>query len=158
MLPLQLFISQISGPEIMFAFAIVLAIGLYKKHDTKDFYTILFTSTTAMFVTYSLKYLLKVERPVDMLTEVHDYRFPSGHATMAAIVMSLSIHYANLYIKSRLLRYTLYSLAVMWYLLVSYSRLYLHVHYPIDVIAGGAIGIASTILIVKIFKHLHYYK
>lgn len=158
MLSFQLFISQLAGPEIMFAFAIILAVGLYKEHDTKDFYTILFTSTTAMFVTYSLKYLLKIERPANMLTEVHDYRFPSGHATMAAIVMSLGIHYAHLHIKNKTLRYTVYLLAVTWYLLISYSRLYLHVHYPVDVIVGGAIGVASTILVIKIFKHLRYYK
>lgn len=158
MLNFQILISQISGPLIMFVFTIVLAILLYKKHDTKDFYTILFTSTTAMFITYSLKYLLKIPRPVDMLTTANDYRFPSGHATMAAVIMSLGIYYTNLKIKNKHLRYFLYICAVSWYILVSYSRLYLHVHYPIDVIVGGCVGIVATTLVLKIFKHLHYYK
>jgi undecaprenyl-diphosphatase len=158
MLNFQIFISQISGPEIMFTLVIILAIALYKKHDNKDFYTMLFTSTTAMFVTYSLKYLLKVPRPEDMIIAANDYRFPSGHATMAAVIMSLGIYYTNLHIKHKPMKYTLFLCAIMWYVLVSYSRLYLQVHYPIDIIVGGSIGIASTIITLKIFKHLHYYK
>lgn len=142
----------------MFALAILIAIALYKKHDTRDFYTILFTSTTAMFVTYTIKYTLSIKRPADALVTLYDPRFPSGHATMSALVMSLGIYYAHLHLRNKYLRYTVYSLAVIWYLLVSYSRLYLHVHYPIDVIVGGAIGVASTIVVVKIFKHFRYYK
>ena len=158
MLSFQIFISQISGPLVMTIFTIVLAIALYKKNDTKDFYTIIFTSTTAMFVTYSLKYTLKVPRPDNMLAFATDYRFPSGHATMAAVLMSLGIYYTHLHIKHKSLRYGLYSCALAWYLLVSYSRLYLQVHYPIDVIVGGAVGVITTLIVLKIFKHLHYYK
>ncbi len=158
MLNFQILISQISGPEIMFALAIVLAIFLYKENNTKDFYTILFTSTTAMCSTYTLKYLLKMPRPTDILVTANDYRFPSGHATMAAIVMSLGIYYTHIHIKDKHVRYFLYTSAVAWYVLVSYSRLYLHAHYFIDIFVGGIIGTLSTIVILKIFKHLHYYK
>lgn len=142
----------------MTIFTLLLAIALYKKNDTKDFYTIIFTSTTAMFITYSLKYVLKVPRPGGMLTSAADYRFPSGHATMAAVLMSLGIYYAHLHIKNKSLRYLLYVCAIAWYLLVSYSRLYLQVHYPVDVIVGGIVGIITTLIVLKIFKHLHYYK
>lgn len=158
MLSFSIFISQISGPIIMMAIAFIIAILLYKKNDTKDFYTILFTSTTAMFVTYTLKYSLQIPRPENMLVHAHDYRFPSGHATMASVVMSLIIHYTHLHIKNKYLRNILYSMAVLWFILVSYSRLYLQVHYLIDVTVGGLIGILSTFFIIKIFKHLHYYK
>ncbi len=158
MLNFQIFISQISGTEVTFSLAILLSIFLYKKDDPKDFYKILFTSTLAMFFTYSLKYLLKIPRPEDMLVIAHDYRFPSGHATMAAVVMSLAMHYTHIHIKNKAIKYSLYASALIWYILVSYSRLYLHVHYPIYVIVGGAIGVFSTVLVLKIFKHLHYYK
>lgn len=158
MLNFQIFVSQISGPGIMFASVLVLAVALYIEKYTKDFYTIFFTSTTAMFITYTLKYTLKIPRPDTMLVAATDYRFPSGHATMAAVVMSLGIHYAHIHVKSKYLRYLLYTFAIAWYLLISYSRLYLGVHYPIDVIAGGIIGSLSAYITLKIFKHLHYYK
>lgn len=110
-----------------------------------------------MFLTYTLKYLLKVPRPEHMLVIEHDPRFPSGHATMAGVVMALIIYYAYNHCENRFVRYLLYFCALSWFILVSYSRLYLHVHYPIDIIAGGIIGIVSTIVIIRIFKHLHYY-
>lgn len=110
-----------------------------------------------MFVTFTLKYLLKVPRPVDMLVVETDPRFPSGHATMASVVMALVIYYSHKHIKNRYVRYFLYACAVSWFAVVSYSRLYLGVHYPIDIIVGGLIGIISSVAVLKIFKHLHYY-
>lgn len=158
MFTFQVLISKIAGPEVMLVFAIVFAIFLYKKNDTKDFYILLFTSTTAMFFTYTIKHWLKIPRPAGMLILEDGYRFPSGHATMAAVVMSLGIYYTHRYIHDKYTRYFLYLSAATWYVLVSYSRIYLKVHLPIDVLAGGIIGAVSTIVVVKIFKHLHYYK
>ena len=142
----------------MFLALVLVAIILYTVHDVKEFYKVFFTSTLAMCITYTIKYLLKIPRPEDMLVFESDYRFPSGHATMAAVVMALGIHYTHAHVKHKPLRYTLYVVAVFWYILVSYSRLYLRVHYPVDILVGGAIGIFSTTLILLIFKHLRYYK
>lgn len=158
MLNFQIFISQISGPEIMFLFSILIALILYIKNYKKVFYEVIFIAVTAMFITMILKYLLKIPRPEAMLILEDGYRFPSGHATMAGVIMSLLIYYSHEHIKDKYIRYAVYVCAVAWYLLVSYSRLYLNVHYPIDVIAGGIIGILSTILVLKVFKHFHYYK
>ncbi len=158
MFTFQIFISQISGPIPMCIALCSVAIALYIFHDSKEFYKVFFTTVLAMCITYTLKYLLQVPRPLNMLVTEHDYRFPSGHATMAAVVMSLSIHYVHLHIKNKILKRTLHTLATGWFVLVSYSRIYLHAHYSIDIMAGGLIGIFSTILILKIFKHLHYYK
>ncbi len=153
MLTFQIFISTISGTVPMFALTIVLALFVYKKNNPKDFYTILFSSTLAMCITYTIKYLLKIPRPEDTLVFAGDYRFPSGHATMAAVVMSLALYYTHLHIKNKLLRYLLYLCAVTWLLLVSYSRLYLNVHYTVDVFVGGCIGILSTVLVLTMLKY-----
>ncbi len=61
-----------------------------------------------------------------------DYSFPSGHAaaTFAAAVALSRAWPAG---------------TVAWYLLaalISYSRLYLGVHYPSDVVAGALVGLA----------------
>jgi undecaprenyl-diphosphatase len=157
MLAFQILVSQISGTAIMFSIIAVICVLFYVKNYKKDSLKIIFASTSAMFVTFALKYLLKVPRPVHMLVVETDPRFPSGHATMASVVMALIIYYSCKHIKNRYLRYFLYVCAISWFLLVSYSRLYLGVHYPIDIIAGGLIGILSTIIVMKIFKHLHYY-
>ena len=63
------------------------------------------------------------------------YSFPSGHATVSfacATVLALAVPR---------LRYPLYALAA----LISWSRVYVGVHYPLDVVAGAAIGVALAI-------------
>lgn len=142
----------------MFFLLLAAAVLLYKVHDGKESYVLFFTSTLAMCISYTLKYLLKIPRPDMMLVPEGDFRFPSGHATMASVVMALGIHYAHAHIKNKSLRYILYTVAFSWYLLVSYSRLYLNVHHPIDVLVGGAIGVFSTVLVLALFKHLRYYR
>lgn len=157
MLGFQILISQISGTAVMFIMIAVFSVALCFLKHIKDMFKIIFSSVFAMFVTFTLKYLLKVPRPAHMLVIETDPRFPSGHATMAAVVMTLVIYYSHKHIKNKYLRYFLYIVAVAWFAIVSYSRLYLGVHYPIDILVGGIIGIASTIIVMKIFKHLHYY-
>ena len=63
------------------------------------------------------------------------YSFPSGHATVSfacATVLALAVPR---------LRWPLYTLAV----LISFSRVYVGVHYPLDVLAGAVLGVAIAI-------------
>jgi undecaprenyl-diphosphatase len=117
----------------------------------------MFSGMSAMFITYTLKYLTNIPRPDTMLIIEADSRFPSGHATVAAVVMSLIIYYSHNHCKNKHVQYFLYIIAVSWFILVSYSRLYLQAHYPIDIMIGGIIGALSTIVVMKTFKHFHYY-
>lgn len=158
MLEFQIFVSQIAGVKTMFFVFALLLVVLYVFKYKKDFYKIIFISTSAMFVTYTLKYILKVPRLETMMLFEDSYRFPSGHATMAAVVMSLVMYYSYKKVSSIFLRYFLYILAVSWFLLVSYSRIYLHAHLLIDVVVGGLIGVLATVVVMKVFKHFHYYR
>lgn len=158
MLDFQIFISQIAGVKVMFVAVLILLGLLYFFKNMKDFYKIIFISTSAMFVTYTLKYLLQVPRLETILIPASDFRFPSGHATMAAIAMSLIIYYAYKKVRNVFLRYFLYVLGVSWFVLVSYSRIYLHAHILIDIVVGGLIGVFATIVVMRVFRHLHYYQ
>lgn len=87
-----------------------------------------------------LKPLVARIRPCDVNTAVRlliawpdDFSFPSGHTGASfAAVAALYASRSKLWIPSLILA-----------VLIAFSRLYLYVHYPSDVLAGIAIGIMA---------------
>jgi undecaprenyl-diphosphatase len=43
---------------------------------------------------------------------------------------------------------------ILWATLVALSRIFVGVHYPLDVICGGAIGVLIAIIIIKIKERI----
>jgi len=73
-----------------------------------------------------------------------DASFPSGHTANA---------FAGSYVLSRIApaaRIAWWAMAVM----IAYSRVYLGVHYPLDVIGGAALGWICGILVERLAPHL----
>jgi undecaprenyl-diphosphatase len=92
-------------------------------------------------VTSALKLTIGRPRPdVPRLVALpHDSSFPSGHAASSfacATVLAAAVPRA---------RVALYVLAA----LVGWSRLYVGVHYPSDVIAGALLGVALGLLVLR---------
>ncbi|MBS1610722.1 MAG: phosphatase PAP2 family protein [Bacteroidetes bacterium] len=98
--------------------------------------------------TYALKNTVKRPRPytVDSLIikigPGGGYSFPSGHTSEAfALATSLSMSYPKWYVIGP---------AYLWASTVAYSRMYLGVHYPTDILAGAIVGSGSAYLSHKL--------
>lgn len=111
----------------------------------------------SLFCNVIFKNMFAVPRPFEFRADIEllipkptDYSFPSGHtgasfAAVAALYLSKSKYWI---------------LALVMAVLISFSRLYLYVHYPTDVLGGIVIGLFSGWLAyrISIFVIQHYNK
>lgn len=85
-------------------------------------------------------------RPYDVNTAVSlliakplDFSFPSGH-TAASFTSFSALLFATRDMKNKKYRIWLCAMTAVLALLIAFSRLYLYVHYPTDVLAGALLG------------------
>lgn len=107
-----------------------------------------------------LKLLYARTRPdvVEHLVGIDSASFPSGHAMNSAVTyLTLAVLLSRAE-KSTTVRRYLISMAIVLTLLVGFSRLYLGVHWPTDVLAGWMIGAswaAACSLLAKRLQSRH---
>ena len=89
-------------------------------------------------------------RPHEKLLVVDGRSFPSGHAAGSvafyfAMVAILTLHYPRL-------RWPLVSAALAWVSLVWLSTLVVRAHWPSDLVAGGAVGLAWLTVCLAVWR------
>ncbi len=143
---LMTFITDSDDP-VSFGLPIGLAVnGLLTKEKSNYLNSLemLSTSLISSVLTTSLKFAFDTPRPfVTYPNDITQYAhagsksFPSGHTSFCfATATSFSLLYPKWYVIAPM--YT-------WASLVGYSRMYLGVHYPSDVLVGAIIGSASAV-------------
>lgn len=102
-----------------------------------------------VIVTTILKETIERPRPFTTLADLHplvahptSFSFPSGHSS-AAFAGAVIVGY---YIKKWII--PAYGVAV----LIAFSRLYVGVHYPSDIIVGSIIGILGSVVTIQLVK------
>ncbi|WNB17481.1 phosphatase PAP2 family protein [Marivirga arenosa] len=73
------------------------------------------------------------------------FGFASSHASNTiALATFLWLIYRNVYAK----------MMIVWAIVVSYSRIYVGVHYPGDIIMGAILGILAAIITYNLYKRI----
>ena len=104
------------------------------------------STVLAAVINAVLKHIYKIPRPIDMRIAETGYSFPSGHAAVAFAFFTAIAVVIHIY-KKRKVGYWLLLIPI----LVSISRVYLHVHRYIDVFVGASIGVLSVVCVIKIY-------
>jgi membrane-associated phospholipid phosphatase len=87
-----------------------------------------------------------IKDPTVQVIMAYDYSFPSGHAQVAMVFWGFIA-----YLKKKNL-YT--AAAVFMILIIGFSRVYLGVHYPMDVLGGWGIGFITLLLFIVFEKKI----
>lgn len=95
-----------------------------------------------------LKEAFARERPtiVPHLMGASDESFPSGHTMVSAVLYPTMAEMLGRLVRPRRLRLYLMGVAITAALLVAFSRVYLGVHYPSDVLGGLSAGFAWALV------------
>ena len=136
------------GNSGMIWISCVVIMLLFKKSRHTGTLTIFAMLINLLVSNLLLKNLVARTRPYDavlglesIIGRISEYSFPSGHAShsFAAAVVIFMLMPKKIGIPSLILA-----------TLISFSRIYIGVHYPTDIIAGALIGSIIAIIIVTI--------
>ncbi len=129
-----------------------LVLMLFPKYRKNGLYVLLALLAGFIICNLILKPILARPRPcwirpdVPLLIAIpHDFSFPSGH-TVSSFAAAESLRYAN-----KKFGYIAYVLAF----LIAFSRLYLYVHFPSDVIVGALIGFLCGFYVPRSLTKIH---
>ena len=138
----------LSGPATLFALGIAKPELILRKKSLYGIETI----AGSQFITFSLKYAINRPRPAKRdstftaVVNAKNASFPSGHTAEAfAMATAMSVAVPKWYVIVP---------AYSWAALVAYSRMYLGVHYPTDILGGAIVGAGSGYLMYELNKWL----
>ncbi len=146
------------GGTVTLTLATVVVVGLLlfeRKHRAAIL--VLLSVTGGTFISTMTK--LGVDRPrpdlVPHLVEVTSPSFPSGHAMLSAVVyLTLGAMLAQFEFARPATRVYVIVIAIALTLAIGFSRVFLGVHWPSDVLAGWCLGAAWAIVCLMIARTL----
>ncbi|MEM9632159.1 MAG: VTT domain-containing protein [Pseudomonadota bacterium] len=108
---------------------------------------------TAMFVPL-IKLLLHRSRPIELYAGADAYSFPSGHATLNAVLFGICAVLIAHDLK-RWAKAGIFTVFATYVITIGFSRIYLGAHWMSDVLAGLLFGTAMVSAFAFVFGPIH---
>ncbi len=146
--------NMASATFLQIAYGVLLIFYLVKK-NWKRALEIGVIGIGGFLINYIMKLSFhRLRPPHPLIGPLNNFSFPSGHATSAFIFYGLLTYLIWKSDIAKLYKYLIGSVLILFSLLIGFSRIYLRVHYPSDVLAGFCIGFACLILTIWLFERL----
>lgn len=144
-----------SGSSInIIAFISVLFLYLFFQYESELLLFALVLIGSHYFFRF-LKIIFQRGRPdFHQLIEIGGYSFPSGHAMNAITVYGILLFLLWRNIPTRMGRIILATFCILMIFSIGFSRIYLGVHYPSDVLAGYFAGGFWLIVAIWFFQFI----
>ena len=129
----------------------------------KKYFDIIYLSLIPL-ITYAISGSLKliVERPrppieMHLLANQEGFSFVSNHTVITFCLWGMIVYYLINYCQNKFFRYIGFSIAILWSILIGFSRIWLGVHNPTDVIAAFLLGALLLIIYISIREFIEKY-
>jgi len=148
-----IFISNVGSPQSFILLTIVFALFFWLHKKPYHLVQFVLTLGIGSLVVYLMKIFIARPRPIEALISVSGYAFPSGHATISTIFCFLVIFAYKEHFENRFFKFVFVSFFALTALAISFSRVYLSVHYLSDVVIGILLGLLISAISVFVFEN-----
>jgi undecaprenyl-diphosphatase len=150
--------SALGSLALMIAIGVVVVLLLVSIRDPAGAAHLVLTVAVSYFLSSYAKGWFSRPRPsiVPQLIHASGFSYPSGHSvSSAALYVTLAVLAAR-HVDTHRARITFFVLAGLVIALVSFSRVYLGVHYPSDTLGGALMGSAWALLVAAAFSRVYW--
>jgi len=147
------FLSLVGSSKVAIGFSVFLMVIMFLllKHRM-ELILFLWVGIGSHALNTALKHTFQRERPnFHRIIEEAGYSFPSGHSMAAFSLYGIITYVLWRHLRSRLARILLITGAIIMTIGIGWSRIYLGVHYPSDVIGGYTASCAWLMLSIALY-------
>jgi undecaprenyl-diphosphatase len=137
---LMIITTEIGDGRVLYSFTLLLSLVLLVRRRWRAAVHWLLTVAIVGLLTEALKNYTAVERPPLLDNSLMNYSFPSAHASLSVAVFGFLAVLLARELRSNW-HWIPYSTAVFLVVAISFSRLYLGVHWLSDILAGWSLGL-----------------
>jgi undecaprenyl-diphosphatase len=138
-------VTHLGSVTVLLALCAVAAIALYLWGHRYEAVSLALTLIATMLVNSGLKLIFLRDRPDAFFGDFIDTSsFPSGHSAFSCcFYLGLAATIAS-HVQAPAARIAIFGAAILLIAAIGFSRVYLGVHYPTDVLGGWLIGIMGV--------------
>ncbi|MCF6465304.1 phosphatase PAP2 family protein [Clostridium sp. Cult2] len=143
-------ITYFGSVHFLLPLGIIILLFMVKNKNLKGIILLISSTLGSYGLNFMLKKIFIRVRPLEyFLIEQSGYSFPSGHAMVSMSFYTTMTYLICEKIKKRELKIVLYTINFIIIAIIGFSRIYLGVHWPTDVLMGFIMGLIFTYILVK---------
>ncbi len=148
-----------SSSFLLPAYILLIAYYLFFRKNTKLSLNVSSIGLTSTGILFAIKSIFKRHRPLDpLIKNVNGFSFPSGHSFSAFTFFGLLIYIVWQTEADRFVKWIASVFFFLFACAIAFSRVYLHVHFATDAIAGLSLCIMWLTISLFVLKKISFKK